>query len=183
MMTSQGAMIRLVFSSPTLTPPDDTAPFASFVYPNNNNNSSTLPMRIGQEQVCFPTPTTVVYTTNTNENGSSSTLYCIDLGDAIPQTNDSGGGGTLSITTRVWSTIHKIVDSPSSQTDDNNHNYSNCTARTPGAVRKMEGAHPNSAARKKARYSLGNVLSSVYTKVVGGDDGVNEEYEYNDDHD
>eukprot|EP00985_Skeletonema_marinoi_P013888 scaffold6985_cov204-Skeletonema_marinoi.AAC.1 len=179
MMTSQGAMIRLVFSYPTLTPPDDTAPFASFVYPNNNNSTSS--MRIGQEQVCFPTPTTVVYTTNTNENGSSSTLYCIDLGDAIPQTNDSGGGGgASSITTRVWSTIHKIVDSPSSQTDDNN---TNCTARTPGAVRKMEGAHPNSAARKKARYSLGNVLSSVYTMVVGGDDGVNEEYEYNDDHD
>ena len=183
MMTSKGAMIRVVFSYPTLTPSsaeDTDDPFASFIYYPNNNVS------IGHgRQVCFPTPTTVVYTTDTNENdGCGGTLYCIDLGDAL---NQSNSGTTLSsITTRVWSALHKTIVPPPpssfSQTGTTT-NYSTCNTPS-GVVRKLDGTHLNnsqSVARKKARYSLGNVLSSVYTMVVGGDGGVNEEYEYKDD--
>ena len=173
MMTSRGAMIRFVFSYPTLTPCDST--FASFLYPMSHGTTAAS-ISVGYDQVCFPTPTTVVYTTaSMNGVGGSHCLYCIDVGD-VP----SDGSSTCSIVTRVWSTLHKSID-PSYRepiAEDNDD-----IVATPGKVRKLEGRHqPSTVARKKARLSLGNVLSSVYTMVVGGD-GVNEEYEYNDDED
>jgi len=150
MMTSQGTLIRLVFSYPNLKPPttvvvgspNDDHQFVSFVYPpshhlttnTTNNSTSSRKMMIGYDQVCFPTPTTVVYTTTTNntttENGSSTSnsghgsshLYCIDLGD-------SSSSSLSSIITRVWSTIHKEIVVPS-PTDNNNYYNGNTTTTT-----------------------------------------------------
>lgn len=180
MMTSRGAMIRIVLSYPTLTPllsEENDSLFSSFVYPSASSRD------IGHAGlVCFPTPSTVVYTTDTtNEmDGGGGNLYCIDLGDdALHPTN--GNTSSSSIITRVWSNIHKTRDSPSSQTEGTtpNNDYIHGSTTTP-MVRKMERPPPSTKTvpRKKARKSL---LSSIYTMVVGGDDGVNEEYEYNGD--
>ena len=154
MMTSNGCMICVVLSYPNLIPVggNNSSSLSSFVYYPSYLSSSLI--SIGYDQVCFPTSTTVVFTTTKNGgSGGGDYLYCIDLGDN-PHSDSSSSS---SIITRVWSNIHKEVHdtSSSSSSEKENHNDDGVVAPTP---------------RKKARYSLlGNVLSSAYKMVLGGE--------------
>jgi len=101
-----GTILSLTFSYPTMTP-YPTSSFLLPLSPHHGTGQHDLRPHPGSliencNQVCFPTPWTVVFALNPH-------LYCVDLQNNLGDDNTGHYGQAV---TRVWTSIYNVTSDP-----------------------------------------------------------------------
>eukprot|EP01082_Thalassiosira_pseudonana_P014250 g12920.t1 g12920 contig7:458423-464320(-) len=167
-----GSVLSLTLSYPQLKPSSSSSSFLLPLTPPKAYQHPHPGSCIEINQVCFPTPTSVVFALNPH-------LYCVDFGvdggrfvSANGRVKGAVGDGAV---TRVWTDIHHVVSDPIAS-----------SSREGGGdcISSSSGIKPTP--RKRARQSLGNILTRAKYTLAGvavDENEWNEEYEYNEDGD